>query len=205
MACIGRMYQTGEQAAAAVQALLDRGFEEKLIAHVSPEAVGSDITPAGLIEKADVGLDKLNGSLAVVFCRGLLQGHHIVVVNAEFGRGADAESALESANPLDAGGSVMVSPRNPTPFSSLFGIPALSTRGTSMLSRLFPPLTRSGWLMFGSGLSNKATPLSSMIGMKPLTENKSKDSSFGIPLLTKPKGERNSSFGIPLLIRYKDR
>ncbi|MEM8560704.1 MAG: hypothetical protein AAGF57_00650 [Pseudomonadota bacterium] len=205
MAYVGRMYQTGEQAAAAVQALLDRGFKDELIVHVSPDVMGETITPAGLIKKVDVGVEELNGSLAVVFSRGLAQGRHIVVVNAEFGTGASATSALESANPLDAGGSPQVAPRNPTPLSSLIGMPALATRRLSMLSRLFPPLTRSSWLMFGSGLSKGPTPLSSMIGLKPLTEKKKKESSFGIPLLTKPKGERSSSFGLPLLIRNKER
>jgi hypothetical protein len=202
MACIGRLYSTEEDALKAVQALSEAGFEPGAMLHVSPDPDGEAVSPGELREMASAR-GGLGGTLAIIYSRALQAGRHLVLVNAQFGFGQDAESALESANPVDPGGTESASDRAASPFSDLLGMPVLSDRGLSIFSRLFPSLTRSDFYLFGGRLRNNPTPFSNMIRLKPLTTKPMGDSSMGMPLLKRTKRPWTSSFGIPLLTRRR--
>ena len=87
---------------------------------------------------------------------------------------------------------------HPAGFSAVLGLPTLS-HGRTVLSRLFGELASPHFALFGrSGLSRKAAPLSSMVGLKTLS-GKSGPSwrrSFGVRMLM---GGKPTSFGFPIL------
>lgn len=82
------------------------------------------------------------------------------------------------------------------PLSHFFGLPTLSHRPAK--SKIVPFDNRSSFGM--KLLSEKSTPLSSMLGLPVLKAwNANKTSSFGLPLLKAWKPNKTTSFGLPLL------
>lgn len=88
--------------------------------------------------------------------------------------------------------------QHPSPFSAVLGLPTLS-RGRTFLSRLFGELGSPHFALFGrSGLSRKAAPFSSLVGLKTLSGKSGLAwrRSFGVRMLM---GGKPSSFGFPIL------
>jgi len=179
---IGRMYATEDQAKAAVDGLREYGIGNERISLLSP---GTD----------NAATLKGMPSVQATACRlGTERGNYVVAVSPYFGEGQSVERIMDSFGPVDGGSLPYVEPRNPAPFSDLLGFPALSTRGRSYFSAMFPDLTSPHF------------HFSSKLGMKLLKERKgSWNSSFGIPLLKQPKANRSTSFGLPLLTKSKRR
>lgn len=180
MSFIGRIYETEAQARAAMGNLKEDGFAEETMFLVPPGTM-ADAMPAG------VPRDQ-----AFTYARGIAHGHTLLLVQAAFGWGEKVSQIMDAFGPVSTRSLPMLRPRNPSPFSNLFGMPTLSTRGRSYFSRAFPEQTNPGF------------HASSKVGMKLLSQTKDTwAKSFGLPLLTQKKGTWEKSFGLPLLSRKK--
>ncbi|MCR9221948.1 MAG: hypothetical protein NXI21_17125 [Alphaproteobacteria bacterium] len=205
-----RIFESEEAADAAAAKLGEAGFSRYTTLHAAALAGREDATVRSAAEEG-----VLPGASIRVCLRALSQGRSIVAVQASFGRGLDAINILEESGAVDSDQVPSDTVRNPSPFSDFLGIPTLT--GFTPTTKLKDPhWTFSSKIGMGL-LSRKATPLSSMTGMKVLTaRKKSKTSSFGLPLLmrnpapfsslfgmklltTKPKGEWKFAWGLPLL------
>ena len=206
MSTVVRMYDSEENARAALQALAEYEFGSTEVFHFQPDAGD----PTEVVARAiDSELIPTRYGKA---CRNALSaGHHILAVLAQFGAGQLAEELMDGFSPVNTDQLVEYAGSAQGPvLSDLIGWPTLSRRKHVMTSRV-----SRGWTLSGTiglkPLSKSATPLSSLVGLKPLTAPKSKTSSFGIPLLSR-KGtmfgmnaikredpERFDSFGIPLV------
>lgn len=206
MSTVVRMYDAEENARNALQLLAGADFGSNEVFHFQPDAGD----PTEVISRAiESGLIPSRYGKA---CRdALAHGHHVIAVLAAFGTGQMAEELMDSCGPVNTDQLVEYSTSASGPvLSDLLGWSPLSRRKHVMTSRV-----SRGWTLSGTiGLKTKTkggTPLSSMLGMNPLTKPKSKTSSFGMPLLSR-KGtmfgfnaikrehpERFDSFGIPLI------
>ncbi|MFN2287865.1 MAG: hypothetical protein ABR578_05985 [Chromatocurvus sp.] len=149
---------------------------------LSAEELVEKVRPAGDLEI----------TRAWVCVRALEKGKSLVVVGAYYGNGLRAHTIMDSSGALPAELLDAPKPDNPSPFSDFIGIPCLERR-LSFLSG-DNPLKDSHWtlfpvklknkLTFNSGLTDNPAWLSSKLGMKTLTENKQKRTSFGFKLLT---------------------
>lgn len=193
---IGRMYASEERAKDAARRLQEDGFAQSTIAVVAPGS-GPRAIPRSVPKNQ-----------AIAYNRGMEAGHWLVVVEAPFNWGQVATGHLLEAGPVTPVGVPMVSPRNPSPFSDWIGLPTLSTRGRSYLSRIFPEL------------SNPRFALSSMLGMKMLSSARgaykpvvpgpvlsrsggSYKPVIPFPLLTRSRGSYKPIIPFPLLTRRR--
>ena len=107
--------------------------------------------------------------------------------------------STESYSPLKYRSSIR---HKAAPLSGLFGIKTLSSNQQTFLARMFPPLTRANYSLFGTpNLSNKGAVLP-----LPVKSGKSGDnwkSSFGFPLLSKNPTPLSSLLGMSALSRYQ--
>jgi len=180
MSFIGRIYETEAQARAAMEKLKEDGFAEETMFLVPPGTT-ADAMPAGVPRDH-----------AFTYARGIAHGHTLLLVQAEFGWGETVSQILDACGPVSTRSLPLLRPRNPAPFSNLFGMPTLSTRGRSYFSRALPELTNPGF------------HASSKFGLKLLSQKKGPwEKSFGLPLLSQKKGPWEKSFGLPLLKRRR--
>ncbi|MFK8052814.1 MAG: hypothetical protein AB8F65_07545 [Woeseiaceae bacterium] len=201
MLSVVRMYPSEDQARTAIRML----EEEELTGHnlhlFSP-APGSE---AQIIEKA-IAHEQLPSSHIHACTRALQKGQYILTVVPPFIRGREAEIIMDSCGPVDTDALPEYYPSNGTPLSDLLGIPTLASYKHTFNMK---QLTKSSWSFsskFGLGmLSSKSTPLSSMFGMKTLTQSKSKTSSFGMSLLSKKATPLSSMFGMKTLSKPKSK
>lgn len=178
-----RIYGSEQDGLAAQREAEEAGFERAcLLAPV--ESAGRERE----VVQAAVDAECIAGSQLRSCMEALRRGQWVVGIYAPFGRGVEAERLLARHGPV---GSVAPPPyHNPTPFSSLFGLPMLSSA---------KPSTELALIRFVFGeprLSRNPTPLSSRIGMKPLTASKQKKSSFGLPLLSKNPAPLSSALRV---------
>ncbi len=209
---IVRIYESEEAARDAVRLLTDEGFEEDNVFLISPSFPGGEARAVrSAIEK-----EQLPGSYARVCTDALQRGRVIVSVVAPFGAGQTAMDLLDGCDAVETATLPDPSTRNPAPFSDFLGLPTLSdSQPSSELSESAHPLSQTFGLPV---LSNRAAPLSSMVGMKTVSAPKRQwRSSMGMPLLSKnaaplssmlrmktlsaPKRGWKRSFGMPLLSR----
>ncbi len=203
MSVNGRIYETEQQAQDVMDELKASGYGASSVL-MTPTSAGPDVS------HRDIRNYKvLNGDVpqfqALVCAAALKEGKSVVLVDPALGFSAAAEAILEAGKPENAGGFVFMESDSPTPLSDLFSIPTLSDpdRRLTVWSRIFSPLTRHDFTMFGKGgLSSNATPLSSMIGYKTLSGNDGPwESSLGMKLLSKNSTPLSSMFGLPTLIQ----
>jgi len=204
------MYKTEQQARDVVKKLKDDGFPDNSILLVTPGASGEAILGFTL------------GGDAEVYAQSMARGRSIVLVRAAFGLGQAVISIMESGDPVDTDllappkvasaweesgapfSSAMQWPvlkRNePAPFSDFLGIP-LITGDLGCESSMIGTLSASSpELSFGYRvLSDKATPLSSLLGLSVLSDKGPGEESFGLPLQLVDKAPLSSFFGLPLL------
>ncbi len=196
MAPIGRIYETEAQARVAMEMLQDEGFAEDVMTLV-PAGTSADAMPAG------VPRDQ-----AITYARRLEGSYTLLLVSAGFGWGARINRVMDACGPVWTGDLPVTKPRNPAPFSKLFGMPTLSTRGRSYFSRMFPELASPGFHLsekFGMKLlSRKEGPWEKSFGMKLLSRKEGPwEKSFGIKLLSRKEGPWEKSFGFPLLLKRR--
>ncbi len=195
MTTITRMYETEQDAMAAVDALDAAGF-------LADEV--SILTPADNDEAVEAAVRNgflRAGSLTEVCYSGLRNGRSVVSVKAQFGRGQGASNALQAGGPVDTDLIPEYVSEDAAPFSDLIGMPVLtdSRSSSELVSSSYHALPN----FFGMGLlSRRATPLSSMFGMRTLSKPKGpRKRSFGLPLLSSNPAPLSSMFRIPTLTR----
>ncbi|WP_162906507.1 hypothetical protein [Algihabitans albus] len=125
-----------------------------------------------------------------------------MAVATNFGFAQQAIEIMENCGAVDSDSLPAYYPRNPSPFSDLLGLPTLSRAAP------VSELKSASWFfssLFGFGLlSRKAAPLSSLFGMKVLSDSKREwRSSFGLPLLSNNPAPLSSSVGMRTLSARK--
>ena len=162
-------------------------------APTAPSAPAEPAIPSAeeLVQKVRPAGD-LEITRAWVCVRALEKGKALVVVGAYYGNGLRAHTIMDSSGALPEELLDAPKPDNPSPFSDFIGIPCLENR-LSFLSG-DNPLKDPHWTLFPVQLKDKLTfntrlidnPawLSSKLGMKTLTKDKQKRTSFGFKLLT---------------------
>ena len=190
---ISRMYASAEVAQAAAAELAEEGFDEVFV--VSPPS--KEDVPLSAIA-AQIAHGKVHLSDAKIYAQGVANGGTLVTVHAAFGSGMLATSILESHGPIASGkaepapeilwneatpfSSAMMVPLlidDAAPMSRVIGIPALGGSTCSFSSMLgMPLLSGSGTMPEGrwglSFLSNNPAPLSSLLGLPLLREDRRK-------------------------------
>lgn len=204
---IVRIYPSEQQAREAAENLEEVGFTDVVLLEAAPVA-----SQAAAAVRDAVAEERIPGSHLRICTKSLEQGRSIVAVRAPFGRGELASQILASAGPVDVDLLPPYQPRNPAPFSDLFGIPVLAK---------FTPMTDLSIITYSFGepslSGRKAAPLSSLLGLRTLTTPKRPwKSSLGLPLLSRDPAplssllrwkplsgyrRKDSSFGLPLLSR----
>ncbi|MEM6937272.1 MAG: hypothetical protein AAF552_12500 [Pseudomonadota bacterium] len=210
MLTIVRFFESDEAAQSAITSLTELAFLAEDITMLSPGA--GEIS--ALLGKA-IKAGALPATYRAACADALAHGHSVVVMEPPFGRGDLANRVMANAGGVETEMHREYTSYDPSPLSDFLGIPALARSKRSFNVRELSNFSLSGSVGFGLS-SNNATPLSSMMGLKPLTTPKpGRTSSFGMPLLsrgkttlssmiglkplTTPKPNRRSSFGLPLL------
>ncbi|MEM9457747.1 MAG: hypothetical protein AAGF11_26445 [Myxococcota bacterium] len=153
------------------------------------------------VVKAAIRGGFIPGSYVNAIIKGLQEGHWIVGVQPPLGTAMIAIQIMERCGGIGAELLPAQKLRDPSPLSDALGIPVLTS------VRPNPQLARSDWSLssfLGLGLlSRKGTPLSSLLGLKTLTKEKKKTSSFGLPLLSNKAAPLSSMFGLKTLTKAK--
>lgn len=204
-----RMYETEQQALDTLARLEEDGFPGETIHLLRPLVEGEARTlDEGIAEARRAGF--VHGGDGEAYRQCLALGRSLVLVRAAFGFGQDALRILEAGGPVDT--HLLPSPSlpaegdraapfssslqwtvlkqdSPAPLSAWLCISALSKTSLSDRSFGFPLLSRI------------ATPLSSLLGLKTLSESASTaEASFGLPLLLNEAAPLSSRLGLPVLI-----
>ena len=215
-----RIFESAQQAEAAVSKLRAGGFRRDTIRVIEP-GMGNEAA----VERA---ID--DGVVAEVYRRSCVQalqrGRSLVAIDAPFGHEQDALDILAAAGAVDTEALPAYSRRDPAPFSDLLGIPVLSrSKTTTQLAQ--KPYTFGSWLGLGL-LTKNSAPLfgavskrkknwTSSMGLPLLTKSgapmfggltarkRNWTSSFGLPLLSRNSAPLSSMFGMPTLSRRKNR
>ncbi len=139
-------------------------------------------------------LRNMKDEAAAKYMDAAMAGNSIVAVQARFGTSRMIETILDQQDPVkvqlevDRDRAHMWDPA--APISSAFMLPVRTKRRPEpillrgLMFSTIPQLTKPGFALFGDGVSrNNPAPLSSMVGMKTLTEEKPWVKSMGFSLL----------------------
>lgn len=201
MLAVVRMFRSEEQAHQALDALAKRGFTKNGAYLLKPHT-----GDAAQVAAAAHSAGQIPGSHIGVCQKALQAGHYVVSVDPFFGTAKIVEDILDQHDPVPTELPEFYT-YNPAPLSEILGLPVLTKYKHSFNIK---QITRSGWFATSPGngdglISKKATPLSSIFGMKTLTANKSKTSSFGLPLLSKNPTPLSSMFGMKAISSNKSK
>ena len=192
-----RMYATEQQARDVAEKIADKGFDEDAISLITP-------TVGGEAEAVDVAIRDgfVPSDYRDVCAQALRRGRSIVAFKMPtFGSGQVLLDIMQSHGPVDT--ELLPQrrqPRQPAPLSDFLGIPTLTDRAPR--ARLLPARVD---ISFGMRtLSHKAAPLSSAIGFTTKA-GRPRNSSMGLPLLSRNPAPLSSMFGLPLLTKGKRR
>lgn len=190
-----RMYGSEANARAAVQGLVEAGVQRDLVHIITPES--------GVAEQAvqaAVSAKKLPARHMKAAMAALGKGRTVVSVPLPY-YGQEALDILDSCDPVDTE-SLPDSqlPNDPAPFSDMLGFRTLTEGSGSSVRLMNGPMFKS---FLGLPLLTKSTgSKNTSFGLPLLSKSGSKTSSFGLPLLTKSKS-KTTSFGLPLLTKSK--
>jgi hypothetical protein len=203
-----RMYASEQQAIDTVARLEADGFPTQTIYLMRALAGGEEGTLATVIGAARRAGFVL-GDEGEAYAHFLAHGRSLVLIKAAFGFGRAAIQILEAGGPVDT--HLLPPPRLPrdsdtaAPFSSSMQWNVLKPNQPAPFSSCLglAPLARSSLSdrPFGFALlSSRATPLSSLLGLKVLSGQPSPgEASFGLPLLSTEPAPLSSMLGLPLL------
>lgn len=190
------IFESEDAARNAAAKLTDVGFHENRV-FLASQLAGREEA----VLRAAVDEDFMPGSQIKACVRQLKQGRSLVSVRPAFGKAYEATEIMESCGAVEQDALPPTAMRDPSPLSDALNIPTL-TEFTPMTN-----LANSNWSLskvLGLRLlSTNPAPLSSMFGMKLLTTEKHKTSSFGMPLLSNNPAPLSSLFGMKLLTRNK--
>lgn len=165
MTSIVRLFSSEEVARQAVARLVDAAIPRETITVLTPYAG----RPAEAVDAA-IQSSVMPSSHRAVAERALTSGRAIVCVTPAYNTGQPITDILDGSGPVDTDQLPEHIPHVPAPFSEFLGMPVL-TEGRSHLKLASSNFSLSS--MFGLGLlSRRATPLSSMFGLKVLTSSK---------------------------------
>lgn len=201
-----RLYETELAARGAVTKLKKEGFPEDTIFLVTPDSNREAGSAENLATAIQAGL--MESYDARIYAQGLENGRSLVLIRTGFGYGLLALNILESCGPIDT--DLLPPPRTWAdgdkfiPLSAALGLPVLSDQAAPISELLGIGPLATGTLFdrsFGFNLlSQKATPLSSLLHLKTLASKTGPwKASFGLSLLSQEPTPKSSSFGLPLL------
>lgn len=207
---ITRLFHDRGRAAAAVAELQRVGFGASTIRMISRESAGAASGDGAVSRLVDLlTAARVAPAAAAAYageavrCDGTL-----VVVQAAFTRAVPAEMALDTygAVKLDVPDRFHLSAEkyDPTPLSDLLGLPVLisGNSSTTLMSGKSNTKLMSG--ESNTALMNNPAPLSGALNLPVLKQGAaSKDTSFGLPLLSNNPAPLSSLFGLPTLTRSK--
>jgi hypothetical protein len=182
------MYSSQETAAAAVEALKDRGFSEASIHVVAPPepmaTTAEDGGPSAASVLPSIIAAGVTPSQAPIFAEGVHRGETLVVVHPLFGYAQAATTTLDEFEPIAAPlpeaepavAAAAVAYDNAAPLSSALGIPVLSSDPTPLSTwlnwRTLKPDPESSTVLENiRKQSGDAAPLSDKVGMPTLSQN----------------------------------
>ena len=181
-----RMYETEQQARAAIAQLKKGGFPENTMHLVTPGANG------------DALLGYMVGSDTRVYAENLALGRSFVLVRAPFGSGQAAIDILDSCGPIE---SDLLAPAEPASCWEEAVTP-LSTAMQWQVLKQNDPAPFSKWMGFPLlSKGDKPAPLSQWLGSSPLSKRQQPaplSSWMGFPLLS-PEVSLSQYFGLDLL------
>lgn len=199
MVPIVRFFASEQAARDAVAKLVHEDIPRANTAIIIPNEAGS-----GAAVDAAVGDGVLPAAFRAATTKALARGRSVVCVTPPYAMSGIAERVMDLGGAVDTADVPEFYPDDPSPFSDLMGMPTLTKSGRSSArlskSHIFP-----SWL--GLGLSSKkATPLSSMFGMKTLSIKRGSQAA-GTPV-AKMSGDPapfSSKIGLPLLTKSRTR
>lgn len=229
MYILAKLYESESDAHAAIDALVDAGYDRDIAATLSAPGTTADAAEgevAAAPAKSDedlvaigVKIGKMLGEHADFYLSRLTPGRTLVVATPSFMESRIAEDILNGFGALPDSHRPAPKPfvpfsAQPTPLSSLLGLPVLTEgtplstglgfgfkqEGLSHLSQMFPPL-KSGWT-FSEKVgwkikSSSDTPLSSMLGLSTKSDRlEGKESTFGMSLLAKRDTPLSTMLGL---------
>lgn len=203
------MFESGQQAQAAIQKLQERGFRADEVLLMAP-ASGQDLEV--LLKTARSG-EFITSDNTRAVSKVLSEGRWVVTVKAPLGRGRAATDALEGSGALPSTdlAPASVTSRPPRLFSEVIGMPLLTSgkSSTTLLTGKSNTTLMSGksntTLMSGKSMTtliDKPAPFSSSFGLPVLsTPNRPWNTSFGFPLLSNNPAPLSRAFGLPILTK----
>lgn len=199
MVPIVRFFASEQAARDAVAKLVNEDIPRANTAIIIPNETGS-----GAAVDAAVRDGVLPGAASAATTKALGRGRSVVCVTPPYGMSGTAERIMELGGAVDTADVPDVYPNDPSPFSDLMGMPTLTKSGHSSVRLSNSPIFRS-W--FGLGLtSKKATPLSSMFGMKTLsTKRGSQAAGTPVQKMSGDPAPFSSKIGLPLLTKSRKR
>lgn len=188
---VGQSYGSEQDAIDAVDSLKANSFEEEDISIITPAMIesanpwmlnkgekdGVDSTEmlAQVIMSVHESSDVPSGH-AMVYADAVQEGRTVVLITAPFGKALKATDTLKTGKQIEIGAMPEIEYHTwlqPAPLSALLNMKVISHR-RSWMSRTFNELTEPDYLptkgLMGGLLSDNPTPLSSKIGLKPLSE-----------------------------------
>lgn len=235
MLLIARLYESGSQVKSAVASFVAAGYDEDSVAYLlGPDAAAEDDKEAG--DAGDVAAAPEFVDMPMAVRAGKMLGEHadfylsrltgergLVVATPPFLASKRAEEILDSHDPLPDSHRPPSPPFVPiseqaTPFSNLFGWPALTRsatpfsdllglgfkqEGPSSLSRMFSPLAPDFTFSEKLGLKLRSSK-DTIFPMATKSERlEGKSSSFGMGLRASRDTPFSSMLGLPLLSKRK--
>ena len=200
---ITRLFESEQAASEAIEKLVAGDVARGNITVVRTQRPGAEEgaeAPAGpgAAEKIDALIER--GFAMKGHRKGLIEalgkGRTVVSVVPIFGQGSFVEATLDGSGAVDTDVVPDYLPDDPAPFSSALGLPVL-TDGKSKLTLVRFDKNRS----FGLGLlSKRATPLSSLFGLKILSASKgSIAKGSAVERMSGNPAPLSSMFGLKLL------
>ncbi len=178
---ITRIYDSYQQASAAISELKEFGVDDELI-HLTTQSNGHAGASADEVTRS-VMAGWIIKSDAEVFAQAVLKGQSLVTVRAPFGMGVDVTEILDAHHPAESPVAEEQDRLQPwdeaAPLSSALGIPVRSDDPT-------PFSTFWHWPV----LLKKPGTLSSKLGLPEIIESPTPapfSSMFGLPVLLKPR------------------
>lgn len=190
---IVRLFPTEQAARDAVAKLVKDNISSRTIAVINPDYQGA----TSAIDAA-VRDGMIPGVYRKATADALRNGRSVVCVTPPYGKSQSAIRILNRSGAVDTDSLPDYTRDSAAPFSEFLGLPVL-TEGRSSLKLARSDFTFSSW--FGLGLlSRRATPLSSMFGLKLLSSKTgSRAAGTSVQRMSGKAAPLSSMFGMKLL------
>jgi hypothetical protein len=211
---LGRLYESDDQLRAVERALTEEGFPKEAIfafAASGREQQSTDDIADEITERFPKWFPPNH---AATYAEKIQLGHGLLLLDVPFGRGALVERILSRHASVAVTLPMAPSrPLGPTPFSDWLGLGTLKhgrtfqAREGSFLCWLYGDSSSRNFLIFDwiPTISDKASPLSSLFGLRTLSQNPDAgDKSFGIALKSDSPSPLSSKLGMRVLSSSSD-